>query len=49
MHPEGRYKADYERRRAEKEGGETQEFESDGFLEALKGEAAATFALPPNR
>lgn len=43
MHPESRYKADYERRRAEKEGGETQEFESDGFLEALKGEAAATF------
>lgn len=43
MHPESKYKADYERRRAEKEGGETQEFESDGFLEALKGEAAATF------
>lgn len=43
MHPESKYKAEYERRRAEKEGGETQEFESDGFLEALKGEAANTF------
>lgn len=43
MHPESRYKAEYERRRAEKEGGETQEFESDGFLEALKGEVAETF------
>ncbi len=43
MHPESKYKAEYERRRAEKEGGETQEFESDGFLEALKGEAAETF------
>ena len=43
MHPESKYKAEYERRRAEKEGGETQEFESDGFLEALKGEVAETF------
>lgn len=43
MHPESKYKAEYERRRAEKEGGETQEFESDGFLEALKGEVADTF------
>lgn len=43
MHPENKYKAEFERRRAEKEGGEVQEFESDGFLEALKGEVAATF------
>lgn len=43
IHPESKYKAEYERRRAEKEGGGTQEFESDGFLEALKGEASATF------
>ena len=43
MHPESKYKAEYEKRRAEKEGGETQEFESDGFLEALKGEVAETF------
>ncbi len=43
IHPESRYRAEYERRRAEKEGGEVQEFESDGFLEALKGDAAATF------
>ena len=43
MHPESKYKAEYERRRAEKEGGETQEFESDGFLEALKGDVKATF------
>lgn len=43
MHPESKYKVEYEKRRAEKEGGETQEFESDGFLEALKGEVAITF------
>lgn len=43
IHPENKYKAEYERRRAEKEGGEVQEFESDGFLEALKGDVAATF------
>ena len=43
MHPESKYKAEYERRRSEREGGETQEFESDGFLEALKGEVAETF------
>lgn len=43
MHPESKYKAEYERRRAEKEGGEPQEFESDGFLEALKGDVKATF------
>ncbi len=43
MHPESKYKAEYERRRAEKEGGETQEFESDGFLEALKSEVPVTF------
>lgn len=43
IHPESKYKAEYERRRAEKEGGEAQEFESDGFLEALKGDVAATF------
>lgn len=43
MHPESKYKAEYERRRAEKEGVEEQEFESDGFLEALKGDVAATF------
>lgn len=43
MHPENKYKAEFERRRAEKEGGEAQEFESDGFLEALKSDVAATF------
>lgn len=43
MHPESKYKAEYERRRAEKEGVEEQEFESDGFLEALKGDVATTF------
>lgn len=43
MHPESKYRAEYERRRSEKEGGEVQEFESDGFLEALKGDVAATF------
>lgn len=43
MHPESKYKAEYERKRAEKEGGEKQEFESDGFLEALKRDAVATF------
>lgn len=43
MHPESKYRAEYERRRSEKEGGEVQEFESDGFLEALKGDVATTF------
>lgn len=43
MHPESKYRAEYERRKSEKEGGELQEFESDGFLEALKGDVAATF------
>ncbi len=43
MHPESKYRAEYERRRSEKESGEVQEFESDGFLEALKGDVAATF------
>lgn len=43
MHPESKYRAEYERKKAEKEGGGTQEFESDGFLEALKGDVAATF------
>lgn len=43
MHPDDKYKAEFERKRAEKEGGETQEFESDGFLEALKGEVPETF------
>lgn len=43
IHPESRYRAEYERRRAEKEGGEVQEFESDGFLEALKRDVTATF------
>ena len=43
MHPESKYRAEYEKKKAEKEGGETQEFESDGFLEALKGDVAATF------
>lgn len=43
IHPENKYKAEFERRRAEKEGGEVQEFESDGFLEALKGDVATTF------
>lgn len=43
MHPDDKYKAEFERKRAEKEGGEKQEFESDGFLEALKGEVPETF------
>lgn len=43
MHPESKYHAEYERMRAEKEGGEQQKLESDGFLEALKGDVSATF------
>jgi phage terminase small subunit len=38
-----KYQAEYERRRAEKEGGDTTEYESDGFMEALHGDVAATF------
>ena len=38
-----KYQAEYERRRAEKEGGDTTEYESDGFMEALQGDVAATF------
>lgn len=43
MHPESKYRAEYERKRAEKEGGVPNEFESDGFLEALQGDVTATF------
>ena len=43
MHPESKYRAEYEKRKAEKEGGETTEYESDGFMEALQGDVAATF------
>ena len=43
MHPESKYRAEYEKRKAEKEGGETTEYESDGFMEALQGDAATTF------
>lgn len=38
-----KYQVEYERRRAEKEGGETEEYESDGFMEALLCDVAATF------
>lgn len=43
MHPESKYRAEYEKRRAEKEGGETFEYEDDGFMDALQGDVAATF------
>lgn len=43
IHPESKYRAEYERRKAEKEGGENKEYESDGFIEALKSDVAATF------
>lgn len=43
MHPESKYRAEYEKRKAEKESGETAEYESDGFMEALRGDVAATF------
>lgn len=43
MHPESKYRVEYEKRRAEKEGGETAEYESDGFMEALLCDVAATF------
>lgn len=38
-----KYQAEIDRRKAEKEGGETAEHESDGFMEALQGDVAATF------
>lgn len=43
MHPESKYRAEYEKRKAEKEGGDTPEYESDGFMEALQGDVATTF------
>lgn len=43
MHPDDKYKAEFDKKRAEKEGGEPQEFESDGFIEALKADAETTF------
>lgn len=43
MHPESKYRAEYEKRKAEKEGGEATEYESDGFMEALQGDVATTF------
>ena len=38
-----KYQAELDRRKAEKEGGETTEYEADGFMEALQGDVAATF------
>ena len=38
-----KYQAELDRRKAEKEGGETTEYESDGFMEALLGDVTATF------
>lgn len=43
MHPESKYRAEYERKKAEKEGVGSTEYESDGFMEALRGDVAATF------
>ena len=43
MHPESKYRAEYEKRKANKEGGEATEYESDGFMEALQGDVAAIF------
>ena len=43
MHPESKYRAEYERKKAEKEGVGSTEYESDGFMEALQGDVAATF------
>lgn len=38
-----KYQAELDRRKAEKEGGGSHEYESDGFIEALNGDVAATF------
>lgn len=38
-----KYQTEINRRKAEKEGGDTPEYESDGFMEALRGDVAATF------
>ena len=38
-----KYQAELDRRKAEKEGGESAEYESDGFMEALQGDVMATF------
>lgn len=38
-----KYQAELDRKKAEKEGGNTPEYESDGFMEALQGDVAVTF------
>ena len=38
-----KYQAELDRRKAEKEGGETAEYESDGFMEALQSDVKDTF------
>ena len=38
-----KYQAEFERRKAEKEGGKNTEYESDGFIEALSSDVTATF------
>jgi len=38
-----KYQVEAERRKAEKEGAESQQYENDGFMEALQGDVAATF------
>ena len=38
-----KYQAELDRRKAEKEGGGSTEYESDGFMEALQGDVTATF------
>ena len=38
-----KYQTELERRKAEKEGGRSTEYESDGFMEALQGDVTATF------
>ena len=38
-----KYQAELDRWKAEKEGGETSEYEDDGFMDALQGDVAATF------
>lgn len=43
MHPQSKYKAEYEKRRMEKEGSRSEEYEDDGFIDALKGQISETF------
>ena len=44
LHPDDKYKAEFDKRKAAEMKHESDEYEADGFIEALKGQAHETFA-----